>query len=269
MATRQPNDAAAWRARAFPCLAALLTGALIASSAASAQDANGRVIRVSEDAFTGSAGRISFSEFPLNTSNPVYPPQKYGAGADGVEVRFGGFFRGQRLGTRATCPPGGALTGCVVGDPSSGLTLDSSSPQTFIAEDSSNPHSPGLSGSPRWEGPISIRFDRDVAGVGLIGGFFDGAKSTAITAFDRQGRKIGSVANRGTGMEFLGLMAEGGAEIIAGLQFSIVGEEPAGFGIDEVRFAERQDLNPEDNTVRDGLATKPAPDLSLSDESGG
>jgi hypothetical protein len=64
-------------------------------------------------------------------------------------------------------------------------------------------------------------------------------------------------------------MAEGGAEIIAGLQFSIVGEEPAGFGIDEVRFAERQDLNPEDNTVRDGLATKPAPDLSLSDESGG
>jgi len=96
--------------------------------------------------------------------------------------------------------------------------------------------SPGLAGTPTFNGPIGIWFDRDVAAVGLDGGYFDAARSTAITVFDRQGRVLGRIANRSTGFEFLALATKDLAPRIAGLEFHLVGAEPAGFGVDNIRF---------------------------------
>ncbi len=93
-----------------------------------------------------------------------------------------------------------------------------------------------LSGSPRFNGPISIFFSNDVAGVGLDGGSFEAIGSTAITAFARNGANLGSVKNSVLGFEFLGLVTSDGTNQIAGLQFSLVGAEPAGFAIDNLRF---------------------------------
>jgi hypothetical protein len=215
-----------------PLLKTLVVAGALFAAAAQAQ-----VIRVDAASFTAQAGLITFSEFAQGTVNPTYTAADYGGGATAPTVTFAGYFTGQSLGTPATCPAGAAVTGCVVGSPTGGtLTLSATSPQTFIVGDGANPTSPVLSGSPTFNGPVSILFSTDQYGVGLDGGFFDSAHSTAITAFDRAGNVIGLVSNNGTGIEFLGLVTADGTAKIAGLQFSLVGDEPAGFAIDNVRF---------------------------------
>ena len=219
-----------------PALAAL---ALIAGGMALAPRAEAQqVVRIEERQFKQGAGRITFSEVPLGTVNPVYPPSLYGGGADSPTVRFAGFFRGRRMGTRPECPAGAPVTGCLAGTPSAPLTLDMSSPHVATMDNSGvrGSQSPELGGTPRWNGPIAIWFDRDLAAVGLQGGWFDGTGGVAITVYDRQGRVLGRTANRGLGFEFLGLATSDLSPRIAGLEFHLVGNEPAGFGVDNIRF---------------------------------
>ncbi|CAL1238863.1 PEP-CTERM sorting domain-containing protein [Candidatus Methylocalor cossyra] len=204
----------------------------LAGSLAWQGSAEAGVIRVSEAAFTPAAGLITFSEKPIGTLNPIYSPGDYGGGAGAPTVSFEGYFLGQSLG--GGC--GGAPSGCVTGLPSNPLALDPSAPNTFITQDGANPTSPVLSGSPLFNGPIAILFSTDQYGVGLDGGYFDALGGTAITAFARDGSVLGSVANVGLGIEFLGLVTDNGSASIAGLLFSLVGPEPAGFAIDNLRF---------------------------------
>ncbi|MCK9537911.1 hypothetical protein [Dokdonella sp.] len=202
------------------------------------------VVRVDESAFVAGSGLIQFSEVPLGTTNPSYAPGDYGGDASSPNVTFGGYFDGQRIGVGAECPPGAAPTGCVAGNATNPLALDPASPATFTVNDGANPTSPVLSGTPTFNGPIAILFDTDQAGVGLDGGFFDDANSTAITAFARDGSVIGSVTNAGTGIEFLGLVTADGSNRIAGLLFSLVGAESAGFAIDNLRFGTQGQVGP-------------------------
>lgn len=200
------------------------------------------VIRIPAAAFHPDAGLITFSasEFPLGTSNPTYLPANYGGGVGAPTVTFGGFFNGQTLG--GSC--GGLASGCVEGSPTNPLGLAAGSPSTFISQDGANPTSPVLSGTPLFNGPIAIYFSTDLAGVGLDGGYFDAIGGTAITAFARDGSLLGSVTNVGLGIEFLGLVTDNGANSIAGLLFSLVGPEPAGFAIDNLRFGTADQITP-------------------------
>jgi hypothetical protein len=223
-------------------IAAPLAGELVLSAPATAVG----IIQIPEASFTPAAGLITFSEFPVGTVNPVYPPAAYGGDpATAPTVTFEGFFSGQHLGAAAPpCPAGAALTGCVLGPTDSftnpfannPLTLDPAAPNTFITNDGANPTSPVLSGSPQFNGPIGILFSSDQVGVGLNGGFFNALNSTAITAIDDTGAVLGQVTNSQLGIEFLGLITDDGLPHIRGLLFSLVGAEPAGFAIDNVRF---------------------------------
>jgi hypothetical protein len=199
--------------------------------------ASADIVRIDADAFEAGSGLITFSEFADGTVNPVYAAATYGGSATSPTVSFGGYFLGQTLSTTpgVDCP-GSAATGCVVGTPTGALRLDAAAPSTFIAPDGSNPTSPVLSGSPTYDGPIAILFSSDQAGVGLEGGYFNAPGSTSITAFARDGSLLGSVTNTGIGIEFLGLVTADGEAQIAGLLFSLVGDEPAGFAIDNLRF---------------------------------
>jgi hypothetical protein len=81
--------------------------------------------------------------------------------------------------------------------------------------------------------------------VGLIGGFFDAIGGTAISAYDSNGNLLGSVANDQLGLEFLGLVTSDNSALISGLLFSLVGPEPAGFAVDDIRFGVgNQVINP-------------------------
>jgi hypothetical protein len=195
-----------------------------------ASTANAAVIVATPSDFSTPAGLITFSEKPVGTVNPVY------VGAAGAPtVSFGAIFVGQTVGV-APFPLGAATTGVVNGTPTGPLAL---SGDTTIVNDSSNPaNSPVLSGTPTFNGPISILFSSNVSGVGLDGGIFDAIGGTAIKAFDRNGTLLGLLANSGNALvpEFLGLKTSDGTNQIAGLQFSLVGAEPFGFAIDNVQF---------------------------------
>jgi hypothetical protein len=214
--------------------AAALAFLLLAGEAA-AEDA---VVRIEERAFRAGAGRITFSEVPLLTANPVYPPARYGGGAGSPTVSFGGHFRGRRLGAAGECPRGVRITGCLAGSPAAPLALDPRAPavRTLSNEGVPGSQSPELGGTPTWNGPIAVLFDRDVAAVGLQGGYFDAPQGVAVTVYDRQGQVLGRTVNRGLGFEFMGLASRDGTAKIAGLEFHLVGNEPAGFGIDNLRF---------------------------------
>jgi hypothetical protein len=201
------------------------------------------VVRVDEGDFLADAGLITFGEFAVNTVNPTYTPIDYGGVAGSPDVTFDGFFDGQSLSLNpgVDCP-GAAATACVVGTPTNSLSLDASAPDTFIALDGANPTSPVLSGNPIYNGPIAVLFSVDLAGVGFDGGFFDAVGSTGITAFARDGSLLGTVSNTGLGIEFLGLVTDDGTAQIAGVFLDLTGTEPAGFAIDNLRFALEGDI---------------------------
>jgi len=125
-----------------------------------------------------------------------------------------------------------------VGTPSAPLALSRTGPPAAVKEDTSVPAgtSPILVGMPSGNGPVAILFDRDVAAVGLDAAGLNAVGSTAITVYDRQGQVIGRAINRGLGSEFLALATRDLVPRIAGLEFHLVGAEPAGFGVDNIRF---------------------------------
>ena len=221
----------------FKRMVAIAATAAAVSAAGSA--AAYSVIQIPSASFTPSAGLITFSEVPLGTSNPVYTPAMYGGAAGSPTVTFGGYFNGQTAGSTnpSACPTGAAVTGCVLGNPTGPLTINPSSPATFTASDGAMPTTPVLSGTPLFNGSIAILFSTPQVAVGLIGGFFDAVASTAITVFDSNGNVIGSLANNQIGDEFLALETDDFAPHIAGLLFHLVGNEPAGFDVDNIQFA--------------------------------
>jgi PEP-CTERM motif len=199
--------------------------------------ANAGIIQVTAANFVAGAGLITFSEFALGTVNPTYLPANYGGGVGSPTVTFDGFFTGQTLSaTPGVDCPGAAATACVVGNPTNPLSLNAASPNTSIVNDGANPTSPVLSGSPIFNGPIAVLFNVDVAGVGFDAGFFDAVGSTGITAFARDGTLLGTIVNSITGIQFLGLVTDNGLAQIAGVFLDLVGSEPAGFAIDNLRF---------------------------------
>lgn len=176
--------------------------------------ANASLIELGAGDFTPAASVITFSEYDLGTVNPFYDFGTY-------TVSFDGWFEG-------------GLGSPTVGDE---LSLDIDSDQTFITTDGANPTSPVLSGTPRFSGSIAILFSVDVAAVGLDGGYFDAIGGTTIEAYDRNGNSLGSVLNSDYGIEFFGLGDDSGNAVIAGIQFFITGNEPAGYAIDNLTFA--------------------------------
>jgi hypothetical protein len=214
-------------------LASIAGFALLAANPASAQ-----ITRVAAGDFNAAAGVITFSEYALGTVNPTYSPLQYGGNpGTAPTVTFGGFFLGQSLSaTPGSDCPGAAASACVVGNPTGPLSLDALAPATLIANDGANPTSPVLSGSPTFNGPISVLFSVDQLAVGFDGGFFNAIGSTGITAFDRAGNILGTIANTANGIEFLGIATTDGIARIAGVSLDLVGAEPAGFAIDNLRF---------------------------------
>lgn len=200
-----------------------------------------QLVDLGPGSFTALAPTITFSEYALGTINPSYDFDNV-LGLGDVTVDFAGAFLGQ------TVTGGFPLT--LIGLPTGPLTLNSDI-ETFITNDSANPTTPILSGTPLFNGPIAILFSRPVAAVGLSGGFFDAVGSTSIAAYGTDGAFLGSIVNSQTEVEFYGLRTASGMNDIAGVAFYITGNEDAGFGIDNVTFGSVRQLQtiPEPSTV--------------------
>jgi hypothetical protein len=203
--------------------------------------ANAALVNLGPGSFTPLASVITFSEFPGGTIDPVYTFTSL-PGLGDVTVSFGGHFVGQ-------VATGGSPNTLSDPTPDSPLALDPGAPDTFITGDGANPTSPVLSGTPTFNGPISVLFDKPVAGVGLDGGFFDAIGGTTIEAYDPFGVSLGSIVNSSLGIEFFGLADSGGANVIGGISFYITGPEPAGFAIDNLTFGSSSVIPEVDHVV--------------------
>ncbi len=210
--------------------------------------AGAALVDLGPGSFTPQASVITFSEVPLGSQNPVYNLNTPDLGA--ITVSFGPYFQGQSvINAPAPALPGvKTLTGAPTGPLS--LVLDPTYP-TFTQMDGSNPSSPVLSGTPLFNGPISIFFSQPVAAVGLEGGYFNGVHSTVIEAYGVDGTILGSITNSMLGLEFYGLADGSGQNVIAGISFYITGDEPAGFAIDDVTFGSARVIKgvPEPGTI--------------------
>jgi hypothetical protein len=183
------------------------------------------------------ASVITFDEVPLYTVNPVYNFTGL-PGLGNVTVSFGGYFVGQAAG-------GGYPVTLTDTTPTGPLALDVNAPNTVTVYDGApGATSPVLSGTPTFNGPISVLFSVPVAGVGLKGGYFDALNSTTIEAYDGNGISLGSITNTVTGFEFYGLVDSSGTNAISGISFYITGNEPAGFEIDNLTFGSGSAFNP-------------------------
>ena len=189
------------------------------------------LINLGAGSFTPAASVITFSEVSLGTVNPIFNFTAV-PGLGNVTVSFEGFFVGQAA-CSSPCSPVTLSDHTPAAGP---LALDPAAPNTFTVTDAANATSPVLTGTPTFNGPISVLFSVPVAGVGLKGGFFDALNSTTIEAYDANGNILGSVTNSVTGFEFYGLADSTGGNVIQGISFFITGNEPAGFAIDNLTF---------------------------------
>jgi hypothetical protein len=208
----------------------VLAGALLIAPIARADLAN-----LGPGSFTPLAPVITFSEVPLGTVNPVYTFNAI-PGLGNVTVSFAGSFVGQTI-------TGGFPLTLNPHQPTGPLTLDGGT-ATTVNDGAPGATSPTLSGSPTFNGPISMFFSVPVAAVGLKGGYFDALYGTTIEAYAADGSILGSITNSVLGFEFYGLQEASGANVISGISFFITGSEPAGFEIDDVTFGSEQQVVP-------------------------
>jgi hypothetical protein len=205
---------------------------VLALLGAAAINSNAALINLGPGSFTPLATEITFSEVPLYTVNPHY---NVAAGTLGnVDIDFAGSFVGQTI-------IGGSVK-TLSGSPTGPLTLDGGDTVT-VNDGAPGATSPVLSGSPTYNGPISVKFGTPVAAVGLKAGYFNAIGATTIEAFDINGVSLGSIVNSVLGFEFYGLADSGGANVISGISFYITGNEPAGFEIDNLTFGAREAVN--------------------------
>jgi hypothetical protein len=210
----------------------LLTSMCIAAGAVMVNKAGATLVDLGAGSFVPLAPEITYDEVALGT---VDPSITVNAGTLGnVTVTSAGSFVGQTI---FAIHSG---VNSISGEPTPGpLTLNTGATGTtvFTVNDGApGATSPTLSGSPTFNGPISIMFSQPVAAVGLKGGFFDAVGSTEIEAFDANGNSLGSIFNTVTGFQFYGLADSTGAQDISGISFYVNGTEPAGFEIDDLTF---------------------------------
>ncbi len=121
---------------------------------------------------------------------------------------------------------------------SKGIIFGGNSP--FITTDSSNPTSPVLSGSPRFNGTITGTFVNPTTGrlatvneFALDAGYFDNLGSTELSWYDSKGKLIGTALDSIIGIQHFDIAS---TIPIASWKINEIGIEQAGYAIDNVSF---------------------------------
>ena len=211
-------------------LAAWLTASFLTLSPFVASNARAALIDLGPGSFPPLASVISFAEVPVGTVNPTFTFNGVPT-LGSVTISFAGHFVGQAAGGSPTV----TLTDHT---PTGPLALDAASPDTVTVNDTAAVSSPVLSGTPTFNGPISILFSVPVSAVGLTAGFFDVVNGTTIEAYGAGGNILGSITNTKEGFQFFGLADSSDNNVIKGISLFITGDEPFpfGFAIDDVTF---------------------------------
>ncbi|GIX14725.1 MAG: protease [Paracoccaceae bacterium] len=137
--------------------------------------------------------RITLSEFPIGTVDPVYPF------ADALHVgEFSVRIRGQ------------------------------------IVPDSCDPTSPAIAANTFYQGPVALVFSHPVSALALDAGCFDAARSTRIILYGLNDYRIVRVDNSVDTAVYEHFSWDFGENVIKRVVIAPIGEEPAGFAVDNI-----------------------------------
>lgn len=205
-------------------------------SAATGCANTGAVNRVTAAQFSPGAGIITFDEFPLNTFNPQYLPNDYGATQPWEPpVLFCPAMVGQTL---TTPPPTNN------GDPTPPLTFeDYGALIARIVNDTARPvgQERAIAGTPGFSGPVTMIFSdgitvTPVVGVGFNVGNFNEIGLCRVRAWDALGNLLGTWTNVGLGFEDFFLNRDSNVPIIAAVALDAI-TDTAGLSISRIQFS--------------------------------
>jgi hypothetical protein len=214
----------------------LALAAGIAVCALGASTASATLLNVGESGFTPLAPVINSTVLSgLATSNPTDTFSSIPT-IGSETLSFDGTFEGQ-----TTAPAADGEVQIVQNVPNNPLTLNTAGPAVQVTTDGSSPTNPILSGTPTFDGPVSILFSKPVAAVGFLAGYLNGIGTIHIQAYTSDGTVLGEVSNPATGFIFYGLEDSSQASVISGV--SIFGDDPAGWEINNITFGAAAQLS--------------------------
>ena len=184
--------------------------------------------------FTPLVGTITFEEFVIGTTNPIYPRATYGGGpGTPSNVRCGEFFLNQAFAGNPL------LVDLNIAAPPP--VIDYVSILARIVNDGARPGNPAaFAGSPGFNGPQAFVFDEDVVGVKFNVGFANVLNSITINVFDRNATVLFSTTNDWVGYKDVCFNRDSNIANIAAVQFSVdtALEGGTGFSIKNIQFSQ-------------------------------
>lgn len=103
-----------------------------------------------------------------------------------------------------------------------------------IVNDGSNPTSPAIAANTSYTGPVTITFNYPVSGFSLGAGVFNAVKSTKLIIEGPEGFVLKRVFNSSTTAPYENFTFDYGENVIEKIRLVPVGDEPAGFAVDNL-----------------------------------
>lgn len=113
-----------------------------------------------------------------------------------------------------------------------------------VVTDSCAPDSPVIAANATFSGPVFINFNKKVSGITLDAGCFDAVKSTRVTIYGDNGFKVDKVFNPNGDKLYHTFKFNFGENVIKKVAIIPVGNEPAGFAVDNVKISYRPESLP-------------------------
>ena len=114
-----------------------------------------------------------------------------------------------------------------------------------IVNDSCSPTTPVIAANASYSGPVTLRFSDTVSSISLDAGCFDEARSTRVSIFGLNGYRIETTVNKAGDDQYQNFSFDYGENVIKKVIIRPIGNEPAGFAVDNVTVA----IRPEHRTV--------------------
>ncbi|CAN5555284.1 M10 family metallopeptidase C-terminal domain-containing protein [soil metagenome] len=125
-----------------------------------------------------------------------------------------------------------------------------------IVIDPPDPTSPAIAFDRTFQGPVDIEFSSPISKIEFDAGVFNEAKSTKMVLYGRNGFVVEKVLNGDPNGTYQHFSFDFGENVITRVRFSPVGDEPAGYAVDNITIGLRPESRPVElsgNAAIDGL----------------
>lgn len=122
-----------------------------------------------------------------------------------------------------------------------------------VVGDSCADDSPVIAANTSYSGPVIIDFNRAVSGISLEAGCFDAVRSTRVVIFGENGFKVETTFNPNADSSYHTFNFQYGENVIKRVAIRPIGNEPAGFAVDNVEVTYRPESEPVKKSNNTGI----------------